>query len=116
MAVSFSSSVCKETIFDMTRNRRPTTWVKWAYAFVRYIPILNGGYVAVGGEAHRRLTTSLLVRAVLALTADRNYPPSGCRGWIIDQLVVIECVTVVVEIVLVLRGMSAKDAWWGRRY
>ncbi|KIP08570.1 hypothetical protein PHLGIDRAFT_377029 [Phlebiopsis gigantea 11061_1 CR5-6] len=64
--------------------RRPTTWVKWAYAFVRYVPILNGG-------------------AVLALTADRNYSASGCRGWIIDQLVVIELVTVVVEVILVLR-------------
>lgn len=64
--------------------RRPKNWVKYAYGFVRYIPILNGG-------------------AVLALTADRRYPPSGCRGWIIDQLVVIECVTVVVELILMLR-------------
>ncbi|EKM60668.1 uncharacterized protein PHACADRAFT_203825 [Phanerochaete carnosa HHB-10118-sp] len=64
--------------------RRPQTWVKYAYAFVRYIPILNGG-------------------AVLTLTADRTYPSSGCRGWIIDQLVVIECVTVVVEMILIIR-------------
>ncbi|GJE98013.1 hypothetical protein PsYK624_142350 [Phanerochaete sordida] len=64
--------------------RRPTTWVKYAYAFVRYVPILNGG-------------------AVLALTANLTYPPAGCRGWIIDQLVVIECVTVAVELVLMLR-------------
>lgn len=64
--------------------RRPTSWVKFAYSFVRYIPLLH-----LGG--------------VLTLTADRDYPSSGCRGWIIDQLVVIEVLTLVVEIILVVR-------------
>ena len=42
-------------------------------------------------------------RGVLTLTADKVYPPEGCRGWIIDQLVVIEVLTVVVEAILVMR-------------
>ena len=48
--------------------------------------------------------TNNVISGVLALTADRDYPSSGCRGWIIDQLVVIEVLTLVVEIILVVRG------------
>jgi len=64
--------------------RRPNSWVKWVYAFVRYVPLLNGG-------------------GVLALSADKTYPASGCRTWIIDQLVVMEVLTIVVEAILVMR-------------
>ncbi|KIP08571.1 hypothetical protein PHLGIDRAFT_377084 [Phlebiopsis gigantea 11061_1 CR5-6] len=64
--------------------QRPASWVKWAYAFIRYAPILHGG-------------------ALLTLNSNAQFSASGCRGWIYEQLIFEELLTIAVECVLVVR-------------
>ncbi|KIP08572.1 hypothetical protein PHLGIDRAFT_377107 [Phlebiopsis gigantea 11061_1 CR5-6] len=64
--------------------KRPKSWVKWAYVFVRYTPILHGG-------------------ALFTLTSKARFSTSGCRGWVYEQLIFVEMLTVVVEGILVMR-------------
>ncbi|EKM60667.1 uncharacterized protein PHACADRAFT_246730 [Phanerochaete carnosa HHB-10118-sp] len=64
--------------------RRPRSLVKWAYAFIRYTPILHGG-------------------ALFALDTHAHFSSNGCRGWVYEQLIFVEVLTFVVEAVLVMR-------------
>ncbi|KAJ3538937.1 hypothetical protein NM688_g6444 [Phlebia brevispora] len=62
------------------RGAKP--WIKIAYFFIRYAPIIE--------EAALKRTT----------TTD---PISGCRGWVWEELIFAEVLTLVVEILLVIR-------------
>lgn len=64
--------------------KRPKSWVKWTYLFVRYAPILHGG-------------------ALLALNSNARFSPSGCRGWVYEQLIFGELITFAAEGILVMR-------------
>ncbi|THG97380.1 hypothetical protein EW026_g4597 [Hermanssonia centrifuga] len=64
--------------------RRPKLWVKIAYAFIRWLTIFHAG-------------------AVLTLNGSARFSTSGCRGWLIHELVYMEVLTLVVEVILVMR-------------
>lgn len=64
--------------------RRPRSWVKCAYAFIRYTPILHGG-------------------ALFTLDTHAHFSNAGCKGWVYEQLIFVELLTFVVETVLVMR-------------
>jgi hypothetical protein len=42
---------------------------------------------------------------ILLLSGDRTFSPSVCKAWVIEQMVAIELLTLLVEFVLVLRGL-----------
>lgn len=59
-------------------------WVQWMYAFIRYAPIIHGGYVL----SHYNTTGN---------------PPARCRAYIAYELSFLELLTIAVEIILVIR-------------
>ncbi|KAJ3553304.1 hypothetical protein NM688_g3686 [Phlebia brevispora] len=64
--------------------QRPKSWVKVAYIIVRYLPIFNMG-------------------ATATMNMPIHFSSAGCLGWVVDQLVFMEIVTIVVEVILVMR-------------
>lgn len=72
--------------------RRPRTWVKFIYFFIRYTPIVH--------------TLAL----VIALGHNHRYPDSTCRGWIFYELIYMEVLTFAVEVILVMRLYALYNA------
>lgn len=63
-------------------------WVKYAYAFVRHLPYLVQGSI---------------LAMIAASDAGHAWKPAQCQDWIIYQLSFNECLTVVVEAILIVR-------------
>ncbi|GJE98011.1 hypothetical protein PsYK624_142330 [Phanerochaete sordida] len=72
--------------------RRPRTWVKFLYFFIRYTPIIH--------------TLAL----VIALGHNHRYSDATCKGWIFYELIYMEVLTLAVEIVLVMRLYALYNA------
>ncbi|THH01022.1 hypothetical protein EW026_g1602 [Hermanssonia centrifuga] len=64
--------------------QRPKLRVKMTYAFIRYGTIFQAG-------------------AVATLAGSARFSNTGCRDWIIEELVYMEALTLVVEVILVMR-------------
>ncbi|KAI0360578.1 hypothetical protein OH77DRAFT_1393167 [Trametes cingulata] len=69
-------------------------WVKWTFLLIRHVPYLVQGTVLT-----------------LVAIAGHLWTTSECRTWIVYQLAAIEALTVVVEIVLIIRvyAMYGRD-------
>ncbi|RDX54621.1 hypothetical protein OH76DRAFT_1478889 [Lentinus brumalis] len=78
--------------------RAPNSWVKWAYLLIRHIPYLVQCSILIG---------------LLAVVGDGHvYGTPACRVWIAYQLVANEVLTVVVEIILIIRIYAMYNRNW----
>ncbi|RDX54614.1 hypothetical protein OH76DRAFT_1341154 [Lentinus brumalis] len=78
--------------------RAPNSWVKWAYLFIRHIPYL--------------VQCSILVGLVAMAAEGHVYNMFQCRAWIAYQLGANEVLTVVVEVVLIVRIYAMYNRNW----
>lgn len=78
-----------------------TKWVQWMYAFIRYAPIVHGGYALppfIGTS-----TWWGACSIVLSHYNSTGNPAWRCRAYIAYELSFLELLTICVEIVLMIR-------------
>ncbi|RPD65624.1 hypothetical protein L226DRAFT_237198 [Lentinus tigrinus ALCF2SS1-7] len=78
--------------------RGPHSWVKWAYVFIRHVPYL--------------VQCSILVGLVAMAAKGHVYEMVQCKAWIAYQLGANEVLTVVVEIILIVRIYAMYNRNW----
>ncbi|KAI0085679.1 hypothetical protein BDY19DRAFT_908891 [Irpex rosettiformis] len=78
-------------------SSRPSSWIKWSYAFIRYIPILHEWLLRVG---------------FFIMSNGKTLSASACVGWMIEQLLATWSVILIVDIMLMARANCRDQTIW----